>query len=85
MNEASSERRNATAAAISAGWPQRFIVCRPLIIRRCASGSGASSISRCTIGVSVAPGSTALARIPCVAYSTAMARTIAPTAPFEIA
>ena len=29
MNDASSERRKATAAAISDGWPQRFIICRP--------------------------------------------------------
>ncbi len=85
MNDASSERRKATAAAISDGWPQRFIICSALIIASCAAGSAASSISRFTIGVSVAPGRIALQRMPCVAYSTAMARTIAPTAPFEIA
>ena len=84
MNEASSESRNATAAAISDGWPSRFIICRPSIIFRCTSGSWESAISRSTSGVAVAPGCTALQRMPCVAYSTPIARTIAPTAAFEI-
>ena len=85
MNDASSDSRNATAAATSDGSPQRFIICSALIIAACAAGSAASSISRATIGVSVAPGRIAFARMPCVAYSTAMARTMAPTAPLEIA
>ena len=37
MNDASSDSRNATAAAISDGLPRRFIICRPSIIFRCAS------------------------------------------------
>ena len=47
-------------------------------------GSWESAISRSTSGVAVAPGCTALQRMPCVAYSTPIARTIAPTAAFEI-
>ena len=85
MNDASSDSRNATAAASSDGAAQRFIGWRPSITCCCCSGSAASRISRSTIGVRVAPGRIALARMPCVAYSTEIARTIAPTAALEIA
>ena len=72
MNEASSDARNSAALAISSGRPNR-----PMGMwtsrRWRRSGSERSSASS---GVSIGPGQSELARIPCRAYSTASSRVI---------
>src|SRR3954451_7009583 len=64
-NEASSEHSHTTTAATSAGSPNRLIACGRRI------SSWRSGVSLDISGVMIAPGQTALTRIPWLAYSTA--------------
>ena len=74
MNDASSEARKAIAAAISSGRPTRPIgvPTEPAFSQIASSSSSVSCGRACrTWRVRVAPGATALTRIPCLAYRVA--------------
>lgn len=87
MKDASSEQRNATAAAISAGSAQRDIGTSS----RSAAGRIRPDTSAWSVtirlfapsSVLTLPGHTQLALIPCSTYSTATARVNCSTPPFE--
>jgi hypothetical protein len=81
MYAASSDNRNATAAAMSSGCPKRLSGMVDSFSARSLSGSAAAANSARSIGVSVVPGETLFTRMPCGASSAANARVIASTPP----
>jgi len=82
MKAASSDRRNAIAAAISSGFPRRRI---GIIDRNRSSASLPAGVLRRNISVSIGPGATALTVMPVCASSMAQVRVRLFTAAFAAA
>jgi hypothetical protein len=82
MKPASSEHRNATAAATSAGWPRRFIGTARVIASITFAPWSPPPVTSASIAVSVGPGQTAFAVTPRRATSRAIVLVNAITPPF---